>query len=120
LGGPQRKSGQRLEEKFFCLCWGLNLDCPVIQPVARHYTDWATWFITCNNTKLKLCIMIWLISKENENITRTYKLKTTEHKHYIHVEAFSISILYCKHVKTEIVITAFIMCKIRMNIVLEV
>jgi hypothetical protein len=29
---------QRLEEKYFRLCRGLNLDRPVVQPVARHYT----------------------------------------------------------------------------------
>jgi hypothetical protein len=33
---------QRLEEKSFRLCWGSNLDRPVVQSVARHYTDWAT------------------------------------------------------------------------------
>jgi hypothetical protein len=33
---------QRLEEKSFYLCRGSNLDRPVVQPVARHYTDWAT------------------------------------------------------------------------------
>jgi hypothetical protein len=30
---------QRLEEKSFRLCQGSNLDRPVVQPVARHYTD---------------------------------------------------------------------------------
>jgi hypothetical protein len=25
--------------KILCLCWGSNLNCPVIQPIARHYTD---------------------------------------------------------------------------------
>jgi uncharacterized membrane protein len=33
---------QRLEEKSFRLCRKSNLDSPVVQPVARHYTDWAT------------------------------------------------------------------------------
>jgi hypothetical protein len=33
---------QRLEEKSFRLCRGSNLDCPVIQPTAKHYTDWVT------------------------------------------------------------------------------
>jgi hypothetical protein len=32
----------RLEEKSFRLCLGSNLDRPVVQPVVRHYTDWAT------------------------------------------------------------------------------
>jgi hypothetical protein len=30
---------QGLEEKSFRLCRGSNLDLPVVQPVARHYTD---------------------------------------------------------------------------------
>jgi hypothetical protein len=28
--------------KIFCLCRGSNIDRPGVQPVARHYTDWAT------------------------------------------------------------------------------
>jgi hypothetical protein len=32
---------QRLEEKSFRLCRGWNHDRPVVQLVARHYTDWA-------------------------------------------------------------------------------
>jgi hypothetical protein len=42
LGGPQSRSGQRLEEKSPCLCRGSNLDRSVVQPVVRQYTDWAT------------------------------------------------------------------------------
>jgi hypothetical protein len=38
---PEPVWTQRLEEKSFRLCRGSNLDRPVIQPVARHYTDWA-------------------------------------------------------------------------------
>jgi hypothetical protein len=33
---------ERLEEKSFRLCRGSNLDRPVVQPIARHYTGWAT------------------------------------------------------------------------------
>jgi hypothetical protein len=33
---------QSLKEKSSCLCRGSNLDHPVVQPVARHSTDWAT------------------------------------------------------------------------------
>jgi hypothetical protein len=33
---------QRLEEKDSRLCRGSNLDRPVVQSVAKHYTDWAT------------------------------------------------------------------------------
>jgi hypothetical protein len=42
LGGPQSRSGQRLEEKSFRLCRGSNLDRPVVQSIVRHYTDSAT------------------------------------------------------------------------------
>jgi hypothetical protein len=36
---------QRLEEKSPCLCRESNFDRPVVQALARHYTDWATRLI---------------------------------------------------------------------------
>jgi hypothetical protein len=39
---PELVWTQRIQEKSFCLCRASNLDCPVVKPVARHYTDWAT------------------------------------------------------------------------------
>jgi hypothetical protein len=39
---PEPVWTQRIEEKYFRLCRESNLDCPVVQSVARHYTDWAT------------------------------------------------------------------------------
>jgi hypothetical protein len=39
---PEPVWTQRLEENSFRLYLGSNLDRPVVQPVARHYTDWAT------------------------------------------------------------------------------
>jgi hypothetical protein len=39
---PEPVWTQRLEEKFFRLCRGSNLDRLVVQPVARHSIDWAT------------------------------------------------------------------------------
>jgi hypothetical protein len=39
---PEPVWTQRLEEKSFRLCRGSNFDRPVVQPVATHYTDWAT------------------------------------------------------------------------------
>jgi hypothetical protein len=39
---PEPVWTQRLEEKSFCFCRGSNLDRPVIQPVARQYSDGAT------------------------------------------------------------------------------
>jgi hypothetical protein len=38
---PESVWTQRLQEKSFCHCRGSNLDHPVVQPVARHCTDWA-------------------------------------------------------------------------------
>jgi hypothetical protein len=35
LGGPQSRSGHRLEKKSFCLCRGTNPD----RRVLRHYSD---------------------------------------------------------------------------------
>jgi hypothetical protein len=39
---PEPVWTQRLEEKSFRLYRGSNLDRPFVQPVAKHYTDWAT------------------------------------------------------------------------------
>jgi hypothetical protein len=39
---PESVWTQRLEEKSLRLCWGSNLDHPFVQPIARHYTYWAT------------------------------------------------------------------------------
>jgi hypothetical protein len=36
---PEPVWTQRLEIKSFRLCRGSNIDRPVVQPVARHYTD---------------------------------------------------------------------------------
>jgi hypothetical protein len=44
---PEPVWTQRIEEKSLCLCRRSNLDRPVVQSVARHYTDWATWFPFC-------------------------------------------------------------------------
>jgi hypothetical protein len=40
LGGPQSRSGHR--GKILCPRRGSNPDRPVVQPVVRHYTAWAT------------------------------------------------------------------------------
>jgi hypothetical protein len=39
---PEPVWTEGLEEKSFRLCRRSNLDHPVVQPVAGHYTDWAT------------------------------------------------------------------------------
>jgi hypothetical protein len=39
---PEPVWTQRLEEQSSCLCRGSNLGHRVVQPIARHYTDWAS------------------------------------------------------------------------------
>jgi hypothetical protein len=41
--GPRAGLNTEATGKIICLCRGSNLDRPVVQTVARHYTDWATW-----------------------------------------------------------------------------
>jgi hypothetical protein len=47
---PEPVWTQRLEEKPFRLCRESNLYRLVVQPVARHYTDWAIQLTEINNT----------------------------------------------------------------------
>jgi hypothetical protein len=43
LSEPQSRSGHRGQRrKSFRFCRGSNLDCPIVQSVARQYTDWPT------------------------------------------------------------------------------
>jgi hypothetical protein len=37
--GPRAGLDSKIRGKNLCLCRGLNLDRPVVQSVARHYTD---------------------------------------------------------------------------------
>jgi hypothetical protein len=39
---PELVWTQRVQEKFFRFCRKSNFDRPVVQPVVRHYTAWAT------------------------------------------------------------------------------
>jgi hypothetical protein len=56
---PEPVWTQRLEKKSFRLCLGSNLDRPVVQPVAKHYTAWATQLTenvnTWSNSRLAEC-----------------------------------------------------------------
>jgi hypothetical protein len=40
--GPRAGLDTEVRGKLSRLCRGSNLDRPVVEPVARHYTDWAT------------------------------------------------------------------------------
>jgi hypothetical protein len=50
---PEPVWTQRIEEKSFRLCRESNPDRPVVQPVARHYTDWATLLIITDSSPRK-------------------------------------------------------------------
>jgi hypothetical protein len=62
---------QRLEEKSFRLCRGSNLNHPVVQPVARHYTDWATRLTT--NLTPSPNIACWFLSKLTQLICKSFR-----------------------------------------------
>jgi hypothetical protein len=61
--------------KISCLCQGFNIDCPVVQSVARHYTDWATRLISLwrKNINFKCLESIW--SKEGWSKWRSQEFK---------------------------------------------
>jgi hypothetical protein len=44
--------------KFLYPCRGSNLDRLVVEPVASHYTDWATWLTT-------ILVYVWNILRTN-------------------------------------------------------
>jgi hypothetical protein len=52
--GPRAGLDIEVRGKVLCLCWGSNLDRPVVQPVARHYTDWATRLTCISRSRARL------------------------------------------------------------------
>jgi hypothetical protein len=78
LGGPQSRSGLIGQRKNFCLCRESNLDSPVVQTIARHYTDCATpaphgsliatLILSCN-----LCLEL------SNRVWEIYRLILTQH-----------------------------------------
>jgi hypothetical protein len=76
---PEPVWTQRLEEKFFAPDGGRNpiarSSSPVVQPVVRHYTAWATPAPITTKGYIKTLIVIHLVMKfsdfmEFENSTR--------------------------------------------------
>jgi hypothetical protein len=59
LGGPQSRSGHRLEEKSFRLCQGSHLDRPAVQPIARCYPAHFDVIRKRNYpTRLGICVVL--------------------------------------------------------------
>jgi hypothetical protein len=54
LDGPQSQSGQCLQQKSSCLCWGSNLDCPVV--VCSQTLYWLSY--PSSQFHLKRCIFL--------------------------------------------------------------
>jgi hypothetical protein len=61
--GPRAGLDTEARGKISCFYRGSNLDRPVVQPVATHYTDWATrltkYFATCYFSLCGLQLTIW-------------------------------------------------------------
>jgi hypothetical protein len=54
--GPRAGLDAEARRKILCSCRGSNLDRPIVQPIVRHYTAWAT------------AVRIWSIS-DNQSVT---------------------------------------------------
>jgi hypothetical protein len=64
---PEPVWKQRLEEKYFCLCRGPNLDRPIVQPVARR-----------NITKIFVVSCVRFLSPVQKNVKKVLKHLNTE------------------------------------------
>jgi hypothetical protein len=63
---PEPVWTQRLEEKSSCICRGSNLDRPVVQSVAKYYTDWGTRLLTDFRGTRIYRARIWKINSEHK------------------------------------------------------
>jgi hypothetical protein len=74
--GPRAGLDTEVRGKILCPCRRSNLDRPVVQPVVRHYTDWATPAphkriqYDINITKSKTCTS-WSTLTSNRDIHAT-------------------------------------------------
>jgi hypothetical protein len=68
--GPRASLDIEVRGKISCLCRGSNLDCPVVQSVARHYSDWATLVPMVQSTCIILFGSLKRISDDSPHFTR--------------------------------------------------
>jgi hypothetical protein len=74
--GPRAGLDTEARGKILCLCWVSNLDRLVVQSVARHYTDWATWLLSVTSTIYflqKTFMTIFYLYCNNELSTTTVR-----------------------------------------------
>jgi hypothetical protein len=68
LGGPLSRSGQRLDEKIFCLCWVLNPS----HPVCSQTLDWLSYpdslYLPKYAKYLWVCLQIYFLKILNTHI----------------------------------------------------
>jgi hypothetical protein len=83
---------QRLEEEYICLCRESNLNRPVVQPVARHYTDWATRLQITVSYKLK---SMWQEMVRHYPSTRLAGLQNIRHCENRRTPRFEAKMLTC-------------------------
>jgi hypothetical protein len=89
---PEPVWTQRLEEKSICQCRGSNLDRPVVQPVARHCTAWATRLTACFSTNhYYIFIFFLLVSCEN----------TVFSLHFSHLYVQCLPCFFWLHISTR-------------------
>jgi hypothetical protein len=82
--GPRAGLDTDVRGKILCLCQVSNLDRPVNQSVARHYTDWATRLISVNysNNIRWTVLQIMKFSFSSLQPTVLYELVYSECQHF--------------------------------------
>jgi hypothetical protein len=73
---PEPVWTHRLEDKSFRLCQQLNLNHRVIQPVARHYTNWATRLIESQQLNVTITLSTHVVSRKSSLQSSLYSSKT--------------------------------------------
>jgi hypothetical protein len=74
--GPRARLDTEATGKSFRLCWGSDLDRPVVHPVARHYTDWA--YLLMLSMYLLYSVILPAIRSLFPNVYRTKELGVGE------------------------------------------